>query len=126
MQRRFFLDVIIRKSAAVLQLLSSENQSLLVWRNSFFVLNLRLHVVNSITRLDVQRDSFTRERLDENLHPPTQAQHQMQRRFFLDVIIRKSAAVLQLLSSENQSLLVWRDTFFVLNLRLHVVNSITR
>ena len=33
---------------------------------------------------------------------------------FLDVVIREGAAVLQLLTGEDKSLLVWGDSLFVL------------
>ena len=37
----------------------------------------------------------------------------MQRRFFLDVVIRKRAAIFKLLAGEDQALLVRRDAFLV-------------
>ena len=43
----------------------------------------------------------------------TQAQHEVQGRLLLDVVVRKSAAVLQLLTSEDQTLLVRGDSFLV-------------
>merc|ERR1712118_392795 len=46
------------------------------------------------------------------------AQHQMQSRLFLDVVVRQCTAVIQLLPGEDQALLVRRDALFVLNLSL--------
>jgi len=43
----------------------------------------------------------------------TQAQHEVQGRLLLDVVVRKSAAVLQLLTSEDQTLLVRGDSLLV-------------
>ena len=43
----------------------------------------------------------------------TQAQHEVQGRLLLDVVVRKSAAVLKLLTSEDQTLLVRGDTLLV-------------
>ncbi len=68
--------------------------------------------------------SYTSQSLDEDLHTTTKTQHQMQSRFFLNVVIGKSAAILQLLSCENQSLLIWRNSLFVLNLCLHVFDAV--
>lgn len=68
MQSRFLLDVIIGKSAAILELLASENQALLVRRDTLLILNLRLDIVNSVAGLDLQGDGLARESLDENLH----------------------------------------------------------
>ena len=33
------LDVVVRQSAAILQLLASKDKTLLVWGNAFFILN---------------------------------------------------------------------------------------
>ena len=41
----------------------------------------------------------------------TQTQFEMQRRFFLELVVAQRAAVFELLAGENQALLVWRDTF---------------
>jgi hypothetical protein len=38
----YLLDVVVRKSAAILELLAGEDQALLVWRNAFLVYALRL------------------------------------------------------------------------------------
>lgn len=58
MEGAFFLDVIIRECPAVFELLASEYETLLVWRDAFFVLNLRFDVVNSIGRFDFERDGL--------------------------------------------------------------------
>jgi len=42
------LDVVVRKSAAVLELLASEDEALLIWGNTFLVLNLGLDVLNGV------------------------------------------------------------------------------
>ena len=39
MEGRLFLDVVVLESSAVLKLLSGEDESLLIWGNSFLVLN---------------------------------------------------------------------------------------
>ena len=62
------LDVVIRQGAAVLQLLPGEDQALLVRRDALLILDLGLDVVDAIAGLDLQRDSLTGERFDEDLH----------------------------------------------------------
>ncbi|KAH3664114.1 hypothetical protein OGAPHI_004828 [Ogataea philodendri] len=62
------LDVVVRKSSAVLKLFTGENQSLLVRRNSFLVLDLGLDVVDGVGRLHLQGDGLSGQSLDENLH----------------------------------------------------------
>ena len=45
------------------------------------------------------------------LLPATQTQHQVQSRLLLDVVVSQGAAILQLLASKNQPLLVRRDAY---------------
>merc|ERR1712185_21742 len=103
------LDVVVRERAAVLELLAREDQALLIGRDALLVLDLRLHVVDRVRRLDLQRDRLARERLDEDLHATAEAEHQVERRLLLDVVVRQGAAVLELLAREDQALLVGRD-----------------
>jgi len=123
-QRRLFLDVVIGECATVLELLAGEDEALLVGRDSFLVLNLRLYVVNGVRRFDLERDGLAGQRLHEDLHATAETKDQMKSRLFLDVVIRQSAAVLELLASEDQALLVRWDTLLVLNLRLDVIDSV--
>ena len=44
----------------------------------------------------------------------TQAEHQVEGRLLLDVVIREGAAILQLLAGEDETLLIWRNTLLVL------------
>merc|ERR1719146_547710 len=53
-----------------------------------------------------------------------QAQHQVQRRLLLDVVVRQRAAVLQLLAGKDQALLVGRDALLVLDLLLHILDGV--
>ena len=66
-QRRLLLDVVVGQRAPVLELLSGENQTLLIRRDAFFVLDLGLDVLNRVRGLDLQRDGLARQRLDEDL-----------------------------------------------------------
>jgi len=68
MQGRFLLDVVISQCAAILKLLTSEDQTLLIRRDTFLVLNLLLDILDRIGRFDIERDRFAREGLDEDLH----------------------------------------------------------
>jgi len=71
------LDVVVCQSAAILQLLASKDQTLLVWGDALLILDLRLHIVNGIRRLHLQGDGLAGEGLDEDLHTTTQAEHQV-------------------------------------------------
>lgn len=59
MQRRLLLDIIIRKCASIFELLSSEDQTLLVRWNSFLILNFGLHIIDCIRWLDIKSDGLT-------------------------------------------------------------------
>lgn len=54
----------------------------------------------------------------------TQAEHQVQGRLLLDVVVRQSAAILQLFASEDQTLLIWGDSFLVLDLGLDILDGV--
>ena len=60
-QGRLLLNVVVRKGATILKLLSSENQTLLIWGDSLLVLNLSLHVLDRIGGLDVESNSLSCE-----------------------------------------------------------------
>jgi len=124
MQGRLLLNVIIGQSSAVLQLLSGEDQSLLVRRDPLLILDLGLHVIDGVGALNLQRNSFPRQGLDKDLHTASQTQHEMQGGLLLDVVIRQSPAVLQLLPGEDQPLLVRRDPLLVLDLGLNIVDGV--
>ena len=61
----YLLDVVVRKSASILQLLAGEDQSLLVRGNALLVLNLGLDIVDGVGRLDLKGDGLAREGFDE-------------------------------------------------------------
>ena len=56
----------------------------------------------------------------------SQAEHQVQRRLLLDVVVGERAAVFELLSRKDQTLLVGRDALLVLDLRLDVLDRVGR
>jgi len=62
------LDVVVAQGAAILQLLTSEDQSLLVRGDALLVLDLGLDIVDGVGRLHLKGDRLPREGLDENLH----------------------------------------------------------
>jgi len=63
-----FLDVVVCERAALLELLASKNESLLVRRNPLLVLNLAFQHIDCVRRLHLQSDCLARERLYKNLH----------------------------------------------------------
>jgi len=64
----FLLDVVVAECAAVFQLFSSKDQTLLIWRDSFFVLNLLLDIVDGVRGFNLEGDCRSCEGLYEDLH----------------------------------------------------------
>jgi hypothetical protein len=61
----FFLDVVVREGAAVLKLLSSEDEALLVRRDAFLILNLALDIIDGVRGFDFEGDGLASEGLDD-------------------------------------------------------------
>ena len=101
MEGGLLLDVVIGKSSAILELLSSENETLLIGRDTLLVLDRGLNVLNGVSGLDVKSDGFASQGLDEDLHASTQTKDEMEGRFLLNIVISEASAVLELLSSEK-------------------------
>jgi len=59
------LNVVVRKGAAILQLLASEDQALLVRRDALLVLDLGLDIVDRVRGLNLEGDGLAREGLHE-------------------------------------------------------------
>ena len=141
MEGGLFLDVVVREGAAVLKLLAGEDQALLVGGDALLVLNLRLDVVDSVGRLDLEGNGLARQGLNEDLHSTAEAEDQVEGRLLLDVtaeisetcstpaggrdlLVAQGATIFELLAGEDQTLLVGRDALLVLDLGLDIVNSV--
>jgi len=124
MESAFLLDVVVGEGSTVLELFSSEDQPLLIWRNAFLVLDLSLDVLDAIRWFDLESDGLASQGLDEDLHTSSQSEHEMEGRLLLDVVVRKSSSILELFSSEDQPLLIWGDSLLVLDLSLDVLDAI--
>ena len=68
MERGLLLDVVVGQGAAIFQLLAGEDEALLIRGDALLVLNLGLHVVDGVRRLDLEGDGLARQGLHENLH----------------------------------------------------------
>jgi hypothetical protein len=62
------LDVVVRQGAAIFQLLAGEDQSLLVRRNAFLVLNFRLDILDCVRWLHLEGDGLASQCFHEDLH----------------------------------------------------------
>jgi len=95
------LDVVVGESTSILQLLSGEDQPLLVGWDSLLVLDFSLDVLNRVAGLNLQGDGLAGQSLHEDLHPTTESEDQVKGALLLDVVVRESPSVLKLLASED-------------------------
>ena len=65
MEGGLLLNIVVRECSSILELLASEDQTLLVWWDTLLVLDLRLDVVDGVGALDLQSDGLAGEGLDE-------------------------------------------------------------
>jgi hypothetical protein len=62
------LNVVVSEGSPDFEMLASENDSLLIGRDAFLVLDLLLDVFNGVRRLDFDGNSLSGECFDVNLH----------------------------------------------------------
>ena len=79
MKSRLLLDVVVTQCPSVLKLFACEDKSLLVGRNTFFVLDLSLYVINRVGRLNLECDRLASQSLHEDLHTTAESQDQVKR-----------------------------------------------
>jgi hypothetical protein len=135
------LDIVVGEGSAIFELLASEDESLLVRRDTFFVLDFALHIVDGIAGLDLESDGLSSESLDNykilvtnsdnkllaeltDLHATTETEDQVKGGLLLDIVIAQGTAILELLASEDKALLIGRNAFFILDLALDIVDGI--
>merc|ERR1712180_309966 len=124
MESGFLLDVVVRESPAILQLFASEDQSLLIWRDSFLILDLGFNILDGVRRFNLKGDGFTGQSLHENLHTSSQPEDEMEGGLLLDVVVRECPAIFELFTSKDQSLLIWGDALLILDLGLDVLDGV--
>jgi hypothetical protein len=61
---RLLLDVVVGQSTAILELLASEDKTLLIRGNTLLVLDLRLDIVDGVRGFDLEGDGLAGEGLD--------------------------------------------------------------
>ena len=76
-ESRLFLDVVVGEGSTVFELLTSEDEALLVWGNAFFILDLGLDIFDRVRRLNIEGDGLASKSLDKDLHTTTEAQDEV-------------------------------------------------
>ena len=62
------MDLLVAQGAAIFELLASEDEALLVGRDTFLVLDFGLDIVDGVGGLDFEGDGLSGESLNEDLH----------------------------------------------------------
>ena len=73
MKGRLLLDVVVGQGPAVLELLPSEDEALLIGGNALLVLDLGLDVLDAVGLVDFQGNGLAGESLHEDLHASAQS-----------------------------------------------------
>lgn len=87
MEGRLLLDIVVGKGSVIFKLFSGEDESLLIWRDSLFVLDLSLDVLDAVSWFDLKSDGLTSKGLNEDLHSSSESEHKMESGLFLDVVV---------------------------------------
>ena len=142
MEGGLLLDIVVGEGTTILKLLAGEDQASLVGGDALLVLDLGLHVVDGVGRLDLEGDGCSRQGLDEDRHPTAEMEDQVKGRLLLDVatgvlshmlvvnkgrerlLVAQGMAIFELFAGEDETLLVGKDALFVLDLGLHVVDGV--
>ena len=124
MESRLLLDVVVGESSTILELLTGEDKSLLIRGDTLLVLDLSLDVLDGVRRLNIKSDGLTSQSLDEDLHTTSKSEDEMEGGLLLDVVVGEGSAILELLTSEDKSLLIRRNTFLVLDLSLDILDGV--
>ena len=109
-KRGLLLNVVVGERATIFELLAGEDEALLVRRDALLVLDLRLHVIDSVGRLNLEGDRLAGKGLDKDLHASAKTKDEVKGALLLDVVVGKGTAILELLASEDKTLLIRRDS----------------
>ena len=93
MECRLFLDIVVWEGSSVFELFTSKDESLLVRRDSLFVLNFAFDVFNGVRSVNVKSNCFSSEGFDEDLHSTSESEDKVECWLFLDVIVWESSSV---------------------------------
>jgi hypothetical protein len=72
------LDIVIGEGSSVFKLLSSKDESLLIGWDSFLILDLGLHVINSVRGFDIKGNGLSSQGFDEDLHSSSKSEYKME------------------------------------------------
>ncbi len=126
MKSRLLGDVVVAESAFSVELLACKDQSLGVSWDPLLVLDFGLDAFNGICGLNLKGDSLSSESSHKDLHSTAQAEDEMDRGLLLNVVVADSSLRVELLSCEDESLLISGNSFLVLDFSFYVLDGVGR
>ena len=84
--------------------------------SSITYLDLSFDVLDGVGGLDLKGDGLASQGLDKDLHTTAETEDQVKGRLLLDVVVGQSTTILKLLTSKDQTLLVWGNALLVLDI----------
>jgi hypothetical protein len=84
---RLLLDVIVWKGSAIFELLACEDQSLLVGRDTFLILDFSFNIFYGVWGFNIKSDGLASQSLNKDLHTTSKSQDEMECWLFLDVVV---------------------------------------
>ena len=78
MQSGLLLNIVVGEGPAILELLASKDQPLLIWGDTLLVLDLGLDILDGVGGLDLKGDGLASEGLDEDLHTTTETKYKVE------------------------------------------------
>ena len=124
MNSALFLNIVVSHGLSLVELLPSEDQSLLVSWNALFVLDLCFDVLNCVSGLNIDGHCSSSKGFHEHLHTTPQSQDEVDGGLLLDVVVAQSTCIIELLARKDESLLIGWDTLFILDLSLDLLDRI--
>lgn len=106
-----FLDVVVGHCPSIFQVLSGEDESLFGGWDALLLSNALLDLGDAVGVLHIDCHGLTSESSHEYLHSSPESEHEMDGALLLDVVVTQAAFILKLLAPEDESLLVYGDTF---------------
>merc|ERR1712203_327735 len=124
MQSGLLLNIVVGEGPAILEPLASKDQPLLIWGDTLLVLDLGLDILDGVRGFHLKGDGLASQGLDKDLHSTSETQDQMQSGLLLNIVVGEGPAILELLASKDQPLLIWGDTLLVLDLGLDILDGV--
>jgi len=123
---RFIFDVVVWESEVILKkLLSSEDESLLIRRDTFLVLNHGFDFMNSVRHINKEVQGLSSKGLEKDLQTTSEFSLKDNGRILLNIVVRENAIIFKFLSSWDEYLLRRTYSFLAIDYGLDSDDSVS-